>query len=87
MKHGMTTQFHTKIKIKSILNQQKDAKLNVEEPHFIVSPDLELDWVCHGKCLVKIKCPASVIDSKPDINNYKHLEYKNGVVRLMKTSE
>ena len=43
MKHGMTTQFHTKIKIKSILNQQKHAKLNVEDPHFIVSPDLELD--------------------------------------------
>ena len=46
-----------------------------------------MDWVCHGKCLVKIKCPASVIGLKPDINNYKQLEYKNGAVRLMKTSE
>ena len=45
----------------------------------IVSPDLELDCVCHGKCLVKIKCPASAIGSKPDINNYKDLEYRNGV--------
>ena len=39
------------------------------------------------KCLIKIKCPASVIGSKSDINNYKHLEYRNGVARLMKTSE
>ena len=76
-----------KNKNKSILNQQKHFKLKVEYPRMtilpcffiIVSPDLELDCVCHGKCLVKIKCPASAIGSKPDINNYKDLEYRNGV--------
>ena len=53
----------------------------------IVSPDLELDCACHGKCLVKIKCLVSVIGSKPDIDNYKHLEHRNGVIRLMKTNK
>ncbi len=84
MKHGIANETHAKEIYKSIMkHRHKSCKFQdpgmtimAENPFISVSPDLEIECDCHGKGLVQIKCPASLIEHVPTPANYQHFEQK-----------
>ena len=96
MKHGISAERHAKakykqvitIKHKNMLFQDPGMTILESEPYISGSPDLELECKCHGKGVCEIKCPPSVpADKAPSPKTYKHLEIREGHVRLKKSSE
>ena len=48
---------------------------------------MEINWNCHGAGLVEIKCPATIIDKIPSIENYStHIEKDGDNLKLKSTS-
>ena len=94
MKHGISTEIHAKEKYKSITRRHHknityhDPGMTISQDHVFISatPDLEINCSCHGKGLVEVKCPATVIAKTPDADNYSHLERNEGILKLKHTS-
>ena len=95
MKHGLNTEVHAKAKFKQIFKKLhknctfKDPGITIYErfPFIFVSPDLEVCCSCHGKGLVEIKCPATLIGKIPNSENYStHIEQQNYSIYLKKSS-
>ncbi|XP_047130217.2 uncharacterized protein LOC124810062 [Hydra vulgaris] len=95
MKHGINNEFHAKAKFKQIFRKShKNCKFNdpgmtvmKSHPFISVTPDMEIECLCHGSGLVEIKCPASIIGKVPHPENYAHIEEANGIISLKKNSE
>ena len=51
------------------------------------SPDMEIEYECHGKGLLEIKCPATTINKTPNSENYRHLQNKDGHLQLKQNRE
>ena len=66
----------TKKKIRKLTSSDLEAGLVVikEKPYIAVSPGLQIECICCGKGLVKVKCPYSIRDIVPSVENLKYLE-------------
>ena len=81
IKYGFNTKIHAKEKYKQLV-KKSHKNVKVEEPGMMVlqpypvtsvSPDLEVIFSYHGRGLVEIKCPTSLIGKVPSLENYQHL--------------
>ena len=95
MKHGIASEIHAKAKYKSVIRtkhkncvfRNPGMTVMLEQQFISVSPDMVITCDCHGKGLVEIKCPATLIGKVPSDTNYKHLEVVDGELCLKKSSE
>ena len=83
MKHGISLEPRAKQKYISVVKSKhrsfssEDTGLTIlkEHPFVGASPDLEVNCICCGKCLVEIKCPFSIKDDIPsDKLDFLHVE-------------
>ena len=96
MKHGIATEVHAKKKYKAVMNKLQHKYLTFADPGMTVmsshsfisaSPDMEVECICHGKALVEIKCPATLIGLSPSAENYPYLIKIDGKVQLKSDSD
>ena len=95
MKHGINTEIHAKHKYKSLTRRfHKNMTYNgpgmtvfEEYPYLSATPGMEINCNCHGAGLVEIKCPTTIIDKIPSIENYStHIEKDGDNLKLKTTS-
>ena len=90
MKHGLSMECHAKQKLKTILAKEhkqasfKDTGLIIyqNETFLAASPDLIMKCSCHGDVLCEIKCPFSIRDQSPNVDNLPYLTNIDGVACL-----
>ena len=95
IRHGIATEYHAKKKYlqlskkqhKNMQSNDPGMRISITHPYISVTPDLEIECSCHGKGLVEINCPFTLIGKKPSHENYKHLIKHGDASRLKKTSE
>ena len=94
MKHGINMEIHAKHKYKSLTRRfHKNMTYNnpgmtvfEEYPYLSATPDMEINYNCHGPGLVEIKCPATLTGKIPSIENYsKHIEKDGDKLQLKST--
>ena len=98
-KHGISMEVHAKEAVKKILCKShsnfifSNPGMTIHEkyPFVSASPDLEGVCKCCGKCVIEIKCPYSICESKPTTNNLIYLKEvttdHGTVVRLNKNHQ
>ena len=91
MKHGLAMEPHARKKLIEVFKEQKHKHVNGDEvgliispyyPHLGATPDLILNCSCHDKFIVEIKCPDSIKNTAPSVNNLNYLVCDDGVVKL-----
>ena len=95
LKHGRSMELHVKASFVSLAHKahykfkSSEAGLVVmkDKAFIAVSPDLEIECLCCGKGLVEIKCPYSIRDTVPTVDNLKYLHTVNGKVQLKQNPE
>ena len=95
LKHGRSMEPHAKDSFVSLARKahykfkSSEAGLVVMKykAFIAVSPDLEIECLCCGKGLVETKCPYSIRDTVPTVDNLKYLHTVNEKVQLKQNTE
>ena len=82
-RHGIATEPHAKIEVTNILKDDNHKLLKSYDsgtiiydkfPYISASPDLIISCECCGKGLVEIKCPYTIRDAVPNIQNLEQID-------------
>ena len=95
MKHGKAMEPHAKsFYISAVKKEHHRFKSNEaglvvmnSKPYIGVSPDLEIDCMWCGDGLVEIKCPYSIRDTAPSVENLPYLHMVDGKIALKTNSD
>lgn len=81
---GHAMEPHDKSNVKPILKKKTSFKefdasmtIDFENPFLSVSPNLETSCGCCGCSITEIKCPSTVCESKPTVENLNYLHEVN----------